>query len=66
MPLETSLTLMLIHEIGQITSKLFDRFRVLAWEFVLFSLPEASLLATNSAIDDMTNHLIGKSVRVIS
>ena len=29
---------------------------------ILFGLPEASLLATKSAIDDMTNYLIGKSI----
>ena len=33
---------------------------------ILFGLPESSLLATKSAIDDMTNDLIGKSIRVIN
>ena len=32
---------------------------------ILFGLPEASLLATKSDLDDVSNHLIGRSVEVL-
>ena len=39
----------------------FDRSR----NVILFGLPESSLLQTKSAIDSMSTHLIGKSVKVL-
>ena len=32
---------------------------------ILFGLPEASLLATKSDLDDVSNHLIGRAVEVL-